>query len=45
MTQRLALLGGLFLLLAVVLLAIPPTAERQPPLTVYSAEPRGGTWT
>jgi hypothetical protein len=41
MSQRLVVLGGLFLAL-LLLLAIPPTTERQPPLTVYSAEPGGG---
>jgi hypothetical protein len=34
--------GGLLLALAILLLVIPPSTERQPPLTVYSAEPGGG---
>jgi hypothetical protein len=38
----LALLGGLFLLLIVGLVLVPPASERQIPLTVYSAEPSGG---
>jgi hypothetical protein len=38
----LLVLGGLFVVLLVLLLALPPTTERQPTLTVYSAEPAGG---
>jgi hypothetical protein len=33
--------GGLFLVLLVALLLVPPADERQVPLTVYSAEPGG----
>ena len=36
------LLVGLFGLLALVLSLLPPSQERLPPLTVYSAEPNGG---
>ena len=42
MRGRLTVLGGLFLALAVALILLPPTTERQVPLTVYSAEPGGG---
>lgn len=42
MRGRLAVLGGLFLALLLVLLAVPPANERQVPLTTYSAEPSGG---
>jgi hypothetical protein len=41
-SQRLTLVGGLFLVLLVLLVLLPPQHERQPPLTVYSAEPGGG---
>src|SRR4051794_2335714 len=37
----LALLGGLFVVLVVGLVLVPPASERQIPLTVYSAEPSG----
>jgi hypothetical protein len=36
------LLGGLFLLLLVGLVVVPPSNQRQVPLTVYSADPGGG---
>ena len=42
MRQRVAVLGGLFLVLFVGLLVVPPERERQVPMTVYSAEPGGG---
>lgn len=42
MRGRLSLLGGLVLLLVVALVLLPPTSERQVPLTVYSTEPGGG---
>ena len=42
MNRRLALVGGLFLVLVVALAIVPPSNQRQPPLTVYSAEPGGG---
>jgi len=38
----LVLLGGLFLVLMVGLVLVPPASEAQIPLTVYSAEPSGG---
>jgi hypothetical protein len=41
MRGRLAVLGGLFLALLVALLLLPPSDERQVPLTTYSAEPGG----
>lgn len=41
MSQRLALVGGLFGVLLLALLLIPPADERRVPLTVYSAEPGG----
>src|SRR5690348_494380 len=37
----LALLGGLFALLVVGLVLVPPASESQIPLTAYSAEPSG----
>lgn len=42
MSQRLSVVGGLLLGLLILLLVVPPSTERQPPLTVYSAEPGGG---
>ncbi|MGE3268077.1 MAG: DUF4350 domain-containing protein, partial [Chloroflexota bacterium] len=42
MTRRLAIVGGLFLALVIVLVLAPPDAGKQPPLTVYSAQPEGG---
>jgi hypothetical protein len=42
MSGRLVLLGSLFLALVVALIVLPPTDERQVPLTVYSTEPHGG---
>ena len=41
MRGRLTVLGGLFLALVVALVLLPPSDERQVPLTVYSAEPGG----
>jgi hypothetical protein len=41
-SRRLQLLGGLFLALVAALIVLPPSTERQAPLTVYSAEPGGG---
>lgn len=42
MSDRRVVLCGLFLVLIVGLVLLPPTSERLPPLTVYSAEPGGG---
>jgi hypothetical protein len=42
MKGRLLLIGAAFGLLAVALFLVPPTEERLPPLTVYSAAPSGG---
>ena len=42
MTTRLALLAALFGGLLVTLVLLPPSTERLPPLSVYSAEPGGG---
>ena len=42
MNRRLLLLGGLFLALVIALVIVPPNAGKQPPLTVYSAQPEGG---
>lgn len=40
--HRLVLLAALFGALLIVLIALPPSRERLPPLTIYSAEPSGG---
>jgi hypothetical protein len=40
-SQRLAVVAGLFLVMLIGLIVIPPADERQAPLTVYSAEPGG----
>lgn len=42
MRRRVGVLGGLFGLLVVALLLVPPSGERLPDLTVYSSAPTGG---
>jgi len=42
MNRRLTVLSGLFLLLILALVLVPPNAGKQPALTVYSAQPEGG---